>query len=346
MKRHSYRLLALLSVAVFLTPINGCNAPEDSKKLPQIKIGVTRYKQDDTFISAVCDQLELSAKVRETANNVKITMNIVDGKGNQSIQNDQVDKFLSQAYDVICVNEVDRTAASVIIDKAKSAQIPVVFFNREPVEEDMQRWDQLYYVGSNPREAGTMQGQIIVNAYEANPEAFDRNGDGKLQYVMLEGEPGHQDAAIRTEFSIKTLAHAGIGVEKLANDTANWQRAQALAKTAQWIETYGDKIEVVFSNNDDMALGAFDAYAAAELAPPPIVGIDGTPAALDAIKSGVLLGTVKNDGVGQAQAIFDIAYALATNADVAAAVPQLEGQYVWMPHHIITKENVDDEIRK
>ena len=340
-------LSSLLTACMLMVPVMGCTVPDESSpKLSQIKIGVTLYKQDDTFISTISEHLQNAAKQRELQDRVKITLNILDGKGNQSIQNDQVDRFLNQGYDVICVNEVDRTNASVIIDKARSADIPVVFFNREPVEEDMQRWEKVYYVGSVASESGTMQGQIVVNLFDEDPSAVDLNGDGKIQYVMLEGEPGHQDAAIRTEYCIKTLTMSGIQVEKLANDTANWQRAQASAKMAQWLEDpdIGPRIEVIFCNNDDMALGAIDAYQAAGIGQlPVIVGIDATPPAIQAVKDGLLNGTVRNDAKGQAQAIFDIAYALATDVSPAEIYPSLDGKYVWMPHHIVTIGNVMQE---
>ena len=70
-----------------------------------------------------------------------------DAAGSQSTQNDQVDRFLDQGYDILCVNIVDRTAAAVIIDKAQTAGVPVIFFNREPVMEDLNRWERAYYVG-------------------------------------------------------------------------------------------------------------------------------------------------------------------------------------------------------
>ena len=343
------RTALLLSAALCLTLFSGgCSDSDDSQNpdLRQIKIGMTVYRQDDTFISTLSGYFLETAKARESRDKVKISVNVMDGKGNQGIQNGQVDKFLSQGYDVICVNEVDRTAASVIIDKAKSANIPIVFFNREPVEEDMQRWDRAYYVGAIASESGVLQGRIVSNLFNQNPELVDRNGDGKIQYVMLEGEPGHQDAAIRTEYSIKTVTGAGISVEKLANDTANWQRAQASAKMGQWLkdEEIGPRIEVVFSNNDDMALGAIDAYRAAGIEDlPVIVGIDATPPAREAIKEGTLTGTVLNDAKGQAEAIFELAYALSTGRDVKEAVPRLEGQYVWLPHRTITIGNVMQE---
>ena len=346
MKKHPLTAFVLpLATAVCLCALtNGCalqTSSESESHMRQVKIGMTLYRQDDTFISTIQKNFEAIVKSREASEDVKIIVNILDGKGNQGVQNDQVDKFLSQGYDVICVNEVDRTAASVIIDKAKSVDIPVVFFNREPVEEDLLRWEKVYYVGSDAREAGQMQGQVVIEAYQSSPQTVDKNGDGKLQYVMLEGEQGHQDALIRTEYSVKEVTNAGIEVEKLGNETANWQRSQASAIASRWIEDFGDRIEVVFCNNDDMALGAIDAYTAADMDElPVIVGIDTTPPALEAIKDKTLTGSVLNDSKGQAEAIFNIAYALATGLNPKDSVPELDGRYVWIPQKIATFDHL------
>ena len=344
MKIKPYKRFYAVLLAVLLC-LGGCRTSQaTTQTVQQVKIGLTLYQQDDTFISSLQGYLESAAKAREAQDNIKISLNICDANGNQSIQNDQVERFISQGCDVICVNEVDRTAASVIIDKAKAADIPIVFFNREPVEEDMQRWKQVYYVGSRPREAGILQADIVAELYRKNPELVDRNQDGRLQYVMLEGEPGHQDAAVRTEYAIKELGWQGIEAEKLANEIANWQRSQAFAKVVQWIEKFGDSIEVVFSNNDDMALGAIDAYQSLGIKDwPIIVGIDATPPALEALRQGTLAGTVFNDARGQGQAIFELAYALATDRDVQQAVPELEGQYVWKSHTGITLKTLEQQ---
>ncbi|MDR0951369.1 MAG: galactose ABC transporter substrate-binding protein [Oscillospiraceae bacterium] len=339
------KVTVLCCAALLLLGTGGCGdnqtAPEQTAR---IKIGLTLYRQDDTFISLVRGYIETAAREREAQDDVKITLNITDGRSNQSEQNEQVDRFLQQGYDVICVNEVDRTAAAVIIDKAKTAGIPIVFFNREPVEEDMQRWENLYYVGSDPKESGTFQGNFVAELYADDPERLDKNGDGRLQYVLLEGEPGHQDAALRTEYFIKTLNLAGVKIEKLANGIANWQRSQGLSKMSLWIEELGDRIEVVFSNNDDMALGAIDAYKAAGYTDemlPVIVGIDGTPPALEAVRAGTLTATVLNDAEGQGRAIFELAYALARGLPVEETGIALDGHYVWVPHRIITAETME-----
>lgn len=341
------KLSGLLTIFSILTSLSACTANENAinngSSVKEIKIGVTLYKQDDTFISIIAKNIEDIVKVKEKEGKYKITINIVDAKGNIKNQSNQVDKFVSQNYDVICVNLVDRTAASMIIDKAKSANIPIVFFNREPVEEDMQRWNKLYYVGTQSEQSGEMQANIIVNAYKKDRTKVDRNGDGKIQYVMLEGERGHQDSSIRTEYCVKTIAQNGIELEKLADDTANWQYAQGTTKMTQWIKIFGDKIEVVFSNNDDMALGAINAINNANILTnkPLIVGIDGVPKALNAVKNRSMIGTIMNDSKGQANAIFDIAYTLATHGNINSIEGLEKGKYVRTSYAEVTSENVD-----
>ena len=124
--------------------------------------------------------------------------------------------------------------------------------------EDIRRWNQTYYVGASAQESGALEGQLVVDAWTSDQEHWDRSGDGVLQYVMLEGEPGHQDSLLRTEYTIQTITDGGIEVERLARDTANWNRAQAAARISHWLEEFGAQIEVVLCNNDDMALGAID----------------------------------------------------------------------------------------
>ena len=337
-------LCALLGVACLALSAS-CETNNPEQQIETVRIGVATYRSDDTFITALCDDLERVSKQMESETGKKIILNIADGKNSQSNQNDQVDNFISRSYDVICVNMVDRTVAAVIIDKAKRADIPVVFFNREPVEEDIRMWDRAYYVGTDAKESGIMQGQIILNALKKDA-GIDKNGDGKLQYVMLEGEQAHQDSLIRTEYSVKTITAGGVQMEKLANDTANWQRSLGTAKMTSWLDQFGDEIEVVLSNNDDMALGAIDAVKAQDMLEngPVVVGVDGTLAALEAIQNGEMLGSVVNDAQLQAQAMLDIACALTEGSDPQQVVEGMNGQYVRAPHRIVTKENVGQEI--
>lgn len=293
-----------------------------------IRIGVTLYRGDDSFINTIRSNLEEQAKEYEKETGVKVVMEVVDAKGSQNTQNSQVDRFISLGCNAICVNMVDRSMASNIIGKAMDADIPVVFFNREPVEEDMRRWEKLYYVGENAKESAFLQGNMLVNAYKKDPLSLDLNGDGKVSYVLLEGENSHQDSLIRTEWSIQTLKDSHVPLEKITGGIANWDRSQASAWMEQWLTQYPDQIELVICNNDDMALGAADALERNHITKQvKIVGIDGTPQGLEGIRSKRLFGTVQCDNEEYARTIFRIAAAESMGQDVKKLIDLSEGKY-------------------
>ena len=321
--------------------MSGCKLASSSENIKdnELKIGITVYKQEDKYITCLINSIEEFIVEKENKTNTKITVNVVDSKGNTTTQNNQIDKFIAQDYDIICVNIIDRTAASIIINKAKKADIPVVFFNREPVEEDMNLWEKVYYVGAKAKESGKIQGEIIVDKYIADKLQVDKNNDGVIQYVMLEGEPEHQDSLIRTEECVKQLINSGIEVEKLDNYSANWQNVQAYQKMVEWIKEFGDSIEVVFSNNDDMALGAIHAIESSSIIGekrPLVVGIDGIPEALERIKEGAMTGTVFNNYDEQAKEIVNICYEVHFNEKI------YNTRYFKSSYKIITNENISE----
>jgi methyl-galactoside transport system substrate-binding protein len=299
-------------------------------------IGVAIYKFDDTFMSYTRKAIEKNAQGKA----VIIT---VDSQNAQPIQNNQVDQFISKKMRALAINPVERTAARVIIDKAMAADIPVVFLNREPFAEDMAKWDKVYYVGARAENSGTMQGEIVAEYWKAHPET-DKNGDGVMQYIMLKGEPGHQDTDLRTEFSIKAILAAGLKAQLLAEDTAMWDRSRAVEKMDALYARFGNAIEVVFCNNDDMALGVIDSlrnigfFTGERFL--PVVGVDATPPALQALSEGALLGTVLNDAQNQGKAVFDLTHALAVGADAeSTGWPITNGKYIWIPYQKVTRDN-------
>lgn len=306
-------------------------------------IGCAIYKFDDTFMTSVRNSILATAEGRAQ-------VDLVDSQNSQAFQNDRVDMFITKGVDALAINPVDRAAAGVIIDKAMRANIPVVFFNREPFADDMALWDKVYYVGARAEESGTISGELIVDYWMANPEA-DKNGDGVLQYVMLKGEPGHQDAELRTEYAIKALEDAGIKVECLAEDHANWDRVRGQEKMAAFLAAHGDNIEAVFANNDDMALGAIEALRAAGYFRGdkymPVVGVDATAPALEALKEGTLLGTVLNDAKRQGEATLMLSYVLAKGETPTlenTGYEIVDGKYVWVPYGKITIDNWEDAL--
>jgi len=329
----------LLAGALLGSVVAGCSNSADGGKEPQI--GVAIYKFDDTFMTGVRNSIKTNAEG-------KANVEIVDSQNSQPTQNDKVDLFITKKTNALLINPVDRTAAGVIIDKAKTADIPVVFLNREPLPDDMKKWDKVYYVGAKAEESGTMSGELIADYWKAHPEA-DKNKDGVLQYVMLKGEPGHQDAELRTKYSIEAIEAAGIKVEKVAEDTAMWDRVKGQEKMAAFLGANGDKIEAVLANNDDMALGAIEALKAAGYFKGdkfmPVVGVDATAPAIEALQDGTLLGTVLNDANNQGKASVVLATLLAkgekpTKDNVGFEIS--DNQYVWIKYKKITKDNIDE----
>jgi methyl-galactoside transport system substrate-binding protein len=302
------------------------------------KLGVAIYKFDDTFMSYVRNAINDNAKG-------KATLEIVDSQNAQPTQNDQIDQFLAKKMGAILVNPVDRTAAAAIIDKAKAKNTPVVFFNREPMPDDMKKWDKVYYVGAKAEQSGSMQGQIAVDYFKAHPKAYKSN-DKTIHYIMLKGEPGHQDAELRTKYSVQAITDAGLKVDKLAEDSAYWDRPKAVEKMKTFLAKFGDKIDLVLANNDDMALGAIEAlrqegYNTGNAAKYiPVVGVDATAPALQALEQGTLLGTVLNDAKNQGKATFDLGFALASGKAASSTSWKLtDGKYVWVPYAKVTKDN-------
>ena len=255
-------------------------------------------------------------------------------------------ELINAGCNVLCVNLVDRADPSEIIDVAKEHDVPIIFFNREPVAEDMRQWDRLYYVGADAKQSGVLQGELAVEMIRQNSQ-IDHNKDGKIQYVVLEGEAGHQDAIIRTENVVDTLNKNGIELEKLSYQIANWNRAQAQNRMEQMLGQYKNKIELVLANNDDMALGALDAYKNlnyTEALLPVFIGIDGTDMGLKAVEDSSMAGTVYNDKEGQARAIAKLSAALVIGKE-AEEIKFTNENYIYLPYSKVTKENVHEYLK-
>ena len=316
--------------------------------------GVERYlvtlltkmkKYDDEFEHIlVCSDLYDAEKFAGLAASVEhvdsLQHKITAGSDIPSIRT--VRKLIKKDCDVVCVNLVDRTEPTVISELGEKNDVPIIYFNRELVAEDLERWDQLYYVGADAFQSGILEGEIAADAFLNNPSA-DKNGDGIFQYIMLEGEAGHQDAIVRTEYSVNTMIEKGVRVEKLGYAIANWNRAQAKTQTTAMLGEYGSSIELIMSNNDAMALGAIDALETENIPRtewPVIVGIDGIAEGLEAVQEGKMAGTVYNDKEGQGRNMLRLAYALAAGRSLDD-LPMTDGRYIRLPYRKILPGTAD-----
>lgn len=313
--------------------------PSHIQNKEELKIGVSLYAEQDTFIDSMVAAMQEEAAAYENETGCAVTLNISRANGSQRTQQEQIEQYLSLGYDAICVNLVDRTGASGVVDLTQRKQVPLVFFNREPVKEDILRGDQVYYVGTDARETARKQGEAVLQCYAEYAKQMDKNGDGVLQYVMLEGEMGHQDTILRSEYVLQTIENGGVALQKLDTETADWMRSRADVIMEEWIAQMGDQIELVLCNNDDMALGAADAMQRKDIQA-AIFGIDGTPDGLSALQKKKMCATVDCDAKAQGQAIFDIACALGMKKELPEKWIHGETRYVRVPVHIRTPQEI------
>ena len=276
------------------------------------KVGVAIYQYNDNFMTLYRQEIENYFKTLET-DTVKYEVTMVDGKNDMGEQTNQIDTFITQKMDVIICNLVQTSSAEVIIDKVVAAGIPLVLINREPLGDN---GDESYpgiidnptvcYVGADARQSGTYQGEIVL----ALDNKGDINGDGVVSYVMVVGDPENPDAQYRTEYSIKALTDAGMQVKELVKNVGNWDQTKGQEIVAAALTQYGDEIEVVFCNNDGMALGAAAAIEAAGRKVGEdiyLLGVDALDECQEMVKKGTMTGTVLNDHIGQSHTAVDVA---------------------------------------
>jgi methyl-galactoside transport system substrate-binding protein len=188
------------------------------------------------------------------------------------------------------------------------------------------------YVGADARQSGTYQGEIVLEL----PDQGDIDGDGVIRYVMVVGDPENIDAQFRTEFSIKALKDAGKEVECLVEQVGNWATDQGQTIAANAITAHGDKIDVIFCNNDGMALGAKAAIDAAGLVVGEdlyLLGVDALPEVVELIKEGKMTGTVLNDHIAQSHAAVDAAVDVLAGGEMQ--------NYYWANYAKVDKAYVD-----
>jgi len=302
-------------------------SPEPEHRI--VNVGVSIYKFDDNFMTLYRNEIAAYFKKLES-DTVKYNVTVVDARGDQVEQNKQVDEFIAQGVDVMIINLVQSTSAADVTERAKAAGVPVVYINREPHEEDLSAWDKICYIGVDRRQQGTFQGEIICDL----PDRGDIDGDGVVRYAMIMGDPESVDAHYRTEFSIKALIDAGIEVDNLFQQRGDWAQEKGRQLAANALAKFGAVIDVIFCENDGMAMGAIQAVKEAGRFVGDdiyLVGIDAIPEALDAILAGEMTGTVMNDHIGQAQTAVDAAIRYAND--------EHNDTYLWVDYIKITAEN-------
>ena len=306
------KLIALVLAIVLVFGLVACGAKDGGVKT--YKVGVAIYQYNDNFMTLYRQEIENYFKTLETET-VKYEVTMVDGKNDMAEQTNQIETFITQKMDVIICNLVQTSSAEVIIDKVVAADIPLILINREPLGdngdesyEGILNNEKVCYVGADARQSGTYQGEMVL----ALDDKGDVNGNGTVDYVMIIGDPENPDAQYRTEFSIKALTDAGVAVNELVSNVGNWDQAKGQEIAAAALAQFGDEIDVIFCNNDGMALGAAAAISAAGRTVGEdiyLLGVDALAECQEMVQNGTMTGTVLNDHIGQSHAAVDAAVA-------------------------------------
>ena len=273
------------------------------------------WKYDDTYGSSV--RQAMTEAVEEISEELGVTINFTmyDAADDMAKQVEQATQIVGEKPDFVIINLAEVASGQNLVDMFTAADIPFLFYNKEPSEETVQSVvvdSGSIFIGTTPREAGDMQGEILADMWAAD-QSIDLNGDGKLQFVEFEGEPNNPEAIARTAYSEETAILNGAPLEPALDEyiiVANWDTAQAQDKFAPLFQA-NPEIEVVFVNNDDMGIGVVAAlndvgYNNGGDKNLVVIGVDATDAAFESIKNGGMTATVQQDGHAMGYANIEI----------------------------------------
>jgi ribose transport system substrate-binding protein len=307
------KFVAIASVGVLGLGMTACGAGDTEANKDTTRVGVTVYDMS-SFITAGKEGMDAYAK----ANNIELVWN--SANNDVSTQASQVDSLINQAVDAIIVVPAQADSLGPQVATAKAKGIPLLAVNAALESTDL---------------AGNVQPDDVAAGAQEMQMMADRLG-GRGDIVILQGPLGGSGEINRGKGIDQVLAKYP-DIKVLAKDTANWKRDEAVNKMKNWTSSFGNQIDGVVAQNDDMGLGALQALKESGRTGVPIVGIDGIEDGLNAVKSGEFIGTSLQNGTVELSAGLAVADALVKGQQV-----KTDPVYI-MP--AITKENVDVAIQ-
>lgn len=277
----------------------------------EIVIGTSLLSMQNEFVVSVSDEMEKMAK----ESGVKLIT--VDAERSALKQVEQVESFIAQGVDAIILNPCEVEASSPAVMKALAANIPIINVNSETSKEPTA------FIGSDDVESGRIAMRYIAEM---------TGGKGKV--IMIHGYMG-QAAQIQRAEGAKEIMKNHPGLELLAEQSGQWDRAKSMSLMENWIQSFGPQITAVFAQNDEMAMGAVKALTEAGLKDKVIVvGIDAIPDALQAVKKGTLDATVFQNARQQG------------GQAVETALRIIKGQpyekKMLIPFELVTQKNIEN----
>lgn len=352
------KLLALALALIMVLSLVACGAKEEAAQSPAAEApaaeapaeeavaGVCWYNFGDTFIANARSTLNAAAE----GGPVKVVD--ADSQNDVPTQTSNMNNFYTQGVKYLVVNNINNNAIAEMIEQAKEEGVTLIFANsNSPTDEEFEIYENVYHVSSVATQSGTIMGEALVKYWNEHPEA-DRNGNGKLDYVMLLGIQGHYDTEVRASYSLQALADAGIETNCIMETICNYQRADAQNQVASILQANMDDVEAIIACNDDMALGAIEALQAAgffadEDSYIPVVGVDATANGVEALKEGTMLCTALNNPVTLGNSVYKLLTLLEEGKElnqenVGIDGTTVEGHHIYINYVGITAENTEE----
>ncbi len=284
--------------------------------LAKTRIFFSMNRDDDKFVNILHDSIMAAA-----AKDPDVDVTVVYAGNDSGKQVEQVQAGLANHPDVVIALPVDEASSTAIANAAAASKTPLVYINRRPSLDHF--GSPTAIVSSNDLVAGRLQMRLIA----------DKLGNSG-NVVILRGENGHPAAIERTE-GIKEILATRPGIKLIAEETGNWQRAQAEKLVDGWLDS-GQPINAILANNDEMAMGAIASLQKHHIPPGKIAvaGVDGTADAMNAIKTGYMtLSLLQNANAQGEQALADAK---------KFSEKEYAQLYDWVPYELIIPSNVKD----
>ncbi|MDO0927621.1 substrate-binding domain-containing protein [Streptomyces sp. TG1A-8] len=301
----TYALAAVVTVAV----VGATSFLHDgSPSAATPKLGLSLSTLNNPFFVQIRSGAQAEARKRG------VDLTVTDAQNDASQQANQLQNFTSSGLGAVIVNPVDSDAASNSVKAADRAGIPVIAVDRG--------------VNKAPVDALVASDNVTGGELAARTVAKKLGGRGRI--VILQGQAGTSAARERAAGFAKGLkAYPGIRV--LAQQPADFDRTKGLDVMSNLLQAHPD-VQGVIAANDEMALGAIKALGSKAGRSVAVVGFDGTPDGLTAVRNGTLYASVAQ----QPSQLGRIAVDNALKAVHGEKVPQT----VKVPVKVVTKDNV------
>lgn len=324
------KFIAMLLTVVLALGVTACGssapaAPEESKPAEntdasnasdasgsdELVVGCSLQNLSEEFMIMLKGAMEIEAK-----NHDNLKLMVVDAESQPDKQASQLDSFIAQGVDAVIISPVDADALAPAVKAVSDAGIPIITCSADVNGDQGQVW-----VGSENENGGMIEMQYVIEQL-----------GGKGNIAVLRGPLGafaEQGRFAGYEMALEDYPD----VEIVFDQTANWQRDEAMALVENWLTT-GTEIDAIVCHNDGMALGAMEAVKAAGKQDEIMVtGIDAIEDALNSVKNGELAATCFQDAIGQGtQALI-----MAIKASNGEAIERNN-----IPFELVTKDNVDE----